>query len=145
MQAGQREFFDNERGRKYSRQLHTGEPTRGSPLPHSWNDGPSFSQNNRSAGSRRCKLLEKLTRSRGDAEDAREVLKLALRSLRSLRLKILCGLRELCVRFLLWQGTAASRADRWDSAGRWTRRRQAAAFPDASAHFEMLRLRIPHS
>ena len=84
-----------------------------------------------------------LTRRCGAAEDVREVLKIPLRSLRSLRLKILlrtssatqygfrlrrqiisgtldkaaaspplsllCGLRELCVRLLLRQGTAACR------------------------------------
>ena len=45
--------------------MHTGEPARGSPLPHN----------------------KRLTRSLGDAEDVREVLKISLRSLRSLRLK----------------------------------------------------------
>ncbi len=52
----------------------------------------------------------------------------------------LCELRELCVRLLWRQGTAACRAYLRLSAGRWTRRRQAAAFPVASANINVTRL-----
>ena len=51
--------------------MHTGEPARGSPLPHCWYDGESLSQNNRSDLLDRGCVSRRRKNSRGDAEERR--------------------------------------------------------------------------